>query len=71
MKPIFGQCISGTRGAETLWYILFIFAIFVCIILHELGHALAARRYGIQTRSITILSIGGVASLEKIPENPK
>ncbi len=68
---IYTNASQGQGGAETLWYILFIFAIFACVILHELGHALAARRYGIQTRSITILPIGGVASLEKIPENPK
>lgn len=70
-NPYLDNASQGQGGAETLWYILFIFAIFACVILHELGHALAARRYGIQTRSITILSIGGVASLEKIPENPK
>ena len=62
---------QGQSGGETIWYILFVFAIFGCVILHELGHSLAAKRYGIQTRSITILPIGGVAILEKIPENPK
>ena len=68
---IYTNASQGKGGAETMWYIFFVFAIFACVVLHELGHSLAARRYGIQTRSITILPIGGVASLEKIPENPK
>ncbi len=49
---------------------LFICAVFVCVLIHEIGHSLIARRFGNEAKSITLLPIGGVATMEEMPEKP-
>lgn len=59
---------KGAAGATRA--VLFICAVFACVLIHEIGHSLIARRFGEQAKSITLLPIGGVASLEEMPEKP-
>ena len=60
-----GGVAKGVQGA------LFILAIFACVVLHEFGHALTAKRFGVVTRDITLYPIGGVSSFESLPKKPR
>jgi Zn-dependent protease len=61
---------NDMRGTDLVWFLGFITAMFICVILHEYGHAISARRYGVKTIDIIISPIGGLARLEKLPEKP-
>ncbi len=62
---------QGLGLTQILMHVLFILALFVCVVLHELGHSLAAIRLGGKVESITLLPIGGMAHMSKMPEKPK
>jgi Zn-dependent protease len=68
---LFLYIITGMQWVQLLWSFLFLIAVFSSVIVHEYGHALVAAKFGINAKKITLYPIGGIASIEKLPENPK
>ena len=61
----------ASGGAATAWdSLIFMVLLFLCVLLHEFGHIFTARAFGVPTPYVTLLPIGGVAQLERIPEEP-
>lgn len=68
---VFGsRLLNGGSVADALMAMVLILAVFACIVAHEFGHILSARAFGIRTRDVLLLPIGGIASLERLPEKP-
>src|SRR5256712_12967046 len=65
----FGYYAQG-GSAVALSRVIFVLLLFLCFVLHEFRHALACKAFGINTPDITLLPFGGVARLERMPEEP-
>jgi Zn-dependent protease len=70
LLPVWMLINDGSGLANALFLMVWLIALFSCVVLHELGHALMARFFGISTQNITLYPIGGVARLERMSEIP-
>src|SRR5580704_6391103 len=71
LLAVFASYYGAAGGvSDSLNIIISFLLVFLCVLLHEFGHAFAAKAYGIRTVDITLLPIGGVARMERMPEKP-
>src|SRR5512141_3001027 len=67
---IFAASYASGGPATAVNSLVFMVLLFLCVLLHEFGHIFTARAFGVPTPFVTLLPIGGVAQLERIPAEP-
>ncbi|OBX27232.1 Zn-dependent protease [Gelidibacter algens] len=68
---VFSEILSGSSTDRILFNLQFILAVMICVLLHELGHLLAAKRFGVKTKKMVLLPIGGISTVDNTTESPK
>jgi len=61
---------EGMDVRGVLWFFFFAMLLFICVVIHEFGHALTARRFGVETKDIILSPLGGLARLNRLPDKP-